>query len=170
MDISADVIKILQLGLPGLVFLLMLMSFKLITRSQNKDKPDPKVLKTIQLFISTNIAITLIVVGASVLDQVYVNEGIAETLEIKAVKANMTDTHVVAVCTSSSFKNRFMLLKDSNPEAGIVQVRSKGTIPCTGEDEELRLSSHLANQLGWQDKKEGVLTVDVAANGFKFDL
>ena len=57
MDISADVIKILQLGLPGLVFLLMLMSFKLITRSQNKDKPDPKVLKTIQLFISKVSAI-----------------------------------------------------------------------------------------------------------------
>lgn len=170
MDISDDVIKILQLGLPGLVFLLMLMSFRLITRAQKKNKSDPKVLKTIQLFISTNIAITLIVVGASVLDQIYVDEGVATTLEIKAVKANMEETHVVAVCTNSSFKNRFMLLKDPNPEAGIIQVESKGTIPCSGEEEELRLSSYLANQLGWKDKKEGILTVDVAASGYKFDL
>ena len=45
MDISADVIKILQLGLPGLVFLLMLMSFKLITRAQNKDKTVYQICK-----------------------------------------------------------------------------------------------------------------------------
>ena len=170
MDISDDVIKILQLGLPSLVFLLMLMSFRLISHAQKKEKSDPKIIKTIQLFVSTNIAITLIVVAASVLDQLYVSDGVTDTLEVKAVKSNSEELDVVAVCTNSSIKNRFMLLKDPDPEVGIIQVLSKGTIPCSGEDEELRLSSHLANKLGWKDRTEGFLTVDVAANGFKFDL
>ena len=41
---NLDVLKILQTGLPGLVFLLSVLSFRLLSQEQSKNKPNDKVI------------------------------------------------------------------------------------------------------------------------------
>lgn len=163
---NIDVLEILKLGLPGLVFLMMLMSFRLISKSQ-KQKLDPKTSRNVRVFIFTNVFLALVVVGAPLLDN---SELKIATFEVKAIKAGAEEELNVGVCTNSPYKNRYMLLRNSDSFVRIVQVKSKGIIPCPGDKEELRIPDSVAKHLGWNNRNEGALVVDVAAEGFKFDL
>jgi hypothetical protein len=163
---NIDVLEILKLGLPGLVFLMMLMSFRLISKSQ-KQKLDQKTTRNIRLFIFTNVFLAIVVVAAPIIDNRNLK---VETFEIKAIKADSAGELHVGVCTNSPYKNRYMLLRNSDSFVEIVQVKSKGIIPCSSDKEELRIPDAVASKLGWNNRVEGALVVDVAADGFKFDL
>lgn len=49
---NMDVLKILQIGVIGLGFLLALLSYLLLMKEQKQDKPRPDILKSIYVFMS----------------------------------------------------------------------------------------------------------------------
>jgi len=169
-----DIISILKLGLPGLVFLLMLMSFKLITNEQQKDKPNLTILKVIRTFVYVNVFLAILTIAAPILERYYPENaqvsGALSSMEIKAVKIASIEGGEASVCTKSEFKNNYMLLR--NPQSmDIIQVRAKPALPCQENENTMGISASDAKNLGWQDnEKEANLIVDVAAEGYKFDF
>ena len=63
-----DVVEILRFGLPGLVFLLSMMSFRLLSKEQTKPEPDPNILKSIKQFMYVNIFLAVLTILAPLLD------------------------------------------------------------------------------------------------------
>jgi len=176
---NLDIIQILKLGLPGLVFLLMLMSFRLISKQQEINKPDPEMHRTIRKFAYINVLLAVLTVSAPILEHFYINvdgnsgdDHVSDTFKINAYKYTGTLSQGEAVvCTNSPYKGRYLLLKDTEINSGaIIQVRSKASEPCINGEEQLRVSEDDAVQLGWENKTQGTLLVDVALDGYKFDI
>jgi len=66
---NLNIIEILKLGLTGLVFLLALLSFKLLSQEQNsKNEPREIIIKTINRFMTMSIILTLLVGSFSLFD------------------------------------------------------------------------------------------------------
>lgn len=61
MRITADIVEILKLGLTGLVFLLMLMGFRLLHQQQGKQEPSETLLKRASLFVWQSIIVACLV-------------------------------------------------------------------------------------------------------------
>lgn len=70
----SQVVEILKLGLIGLVFLLAVLGFRLLSQEQRKDKPDPRILSSIRFFLWFTLG-SAALVGAFTIVQLVVGRG-----------------------------------------------------------------------------------------------
>ena len=66
---NMDVLKILQIGVVGLGFLLAVLAYHLLTKEQKQDTPRQDILKSIYVFMSFSIVLCIIGVASQVIDQ-----------------------------------------------------------------------------------------------------
>jgi hypothetical protein len=81
MEITSVIVDILKLGLTGLVFLLMFLGFRLLSKEQQKTEPNVFVIKRASLFVWQSILVACLVAGAEIghrfVDQKAINTGAA---------------------------------------------------------------------------------------------
>ena len=167
---NLNIIEILKVGLPGLVFLLSVLSFKLLTREQVKDNPSQIMLKSIKHFMYINIFLAVLTAGAPFIDKKYstiqpvANNAIENRVfKIPVVMNEKLGKDEVRYCLNASYAERYLLIMDASSNS-IIQVRASRGIPCNGKEE---------IQIGARDGfdlRNGRIeaTVSVAYPGMKF--
>lgn len=164
---SETVIKILKIGLPGLVFLLSLLSFKLLSQQSKKEDPSPDVLSSIRHYMYLNLILAILTVLSPIIEGKYFNND-QKFITTAILDDNGLAQGKVAVCTDSKYKNRFFLIRDCSTNK-LVQVFSGSPIPCIDGEQELRINKEDAEKLGWQEgKTQEKVVVSVAREGYKF--
>ena len=165
-----NVVDILKLGLPGLAFLLSLLSYHLLTKEQEKTSPNVRMLKSIRQFMYLNIFFAILTIAAPIIDK---NYGGLPGMEILSVAAKADGENLgkgnAAVCTTVSYANRHLLIKDIATGRAI-QVFARSVIPCASGIH-ISLTPEDATNLGWP-KGEVSSTVELvpAAPGQMFIL
>jgi len=160
-----DILAILQLGLPGVVFLLSFFAFRLLSKEQEKEKPSHSILKTIRVSMYINIALALIVFLAS-----FVKPELSGVFHIEAIlSGTKLEVGTAAVCSNAKYSGRYLLITDKKTMR-IIQVEAKGILPCTTE-EIIALNNADALKLGWKEEASSLKVEVVAAeNGQKYIL
>ena len=165
-----NVLEILKLGLPGLAFLLSLLSYHLLTKEQDKATPSVRMLKSIRQFMYINIFLALLTLTTPMIEKYF---GAPPDLDILSVAAKADGENLgqgnAAVCTSMPYANRHLLVKDIATGRAI-QVFARSVIPCASGIH-ISLTPADAGNLGWP-KGELSSTVEVvpAALGQMFIL
>ena len=163
-----NVIEILKIGLPGLVFLLSALSFRLLSREQGKEHPNTHVLSSIKTFMCINVVLAGLTLASPIMDKHLSHETDIAGLEpgdrsyVMKARTGVTELTlgVAAVCHNATYINRYVLIQDK-VTGQLVQVFTKSVIPCT-DTELIALSQDDVDQLGWQpgdDSKEVVVVV-----------
>lgn len=165
-----NVIEILKVGLPGLVFLLSVLSFKLLNREQEKNSPSQIMLKSIKHFMYINIFLAVLTAGAPFIDKKYssptqtVNNDIEDVpLTVTLVNNSNLDKDEAVYCRRAKYAGRFLLIADGGD--AIQRLAKYGTLPCNGED-----VIQINAQNEWDINNKQTATVYVAYQGMKFDL
>lgn len=114
---NLDIIGILKLGLPGLVFLLSVLSYWLLANEQKKSSPSNSVLKAIKQFMYINIVLALLTVAAPFVENRYFPK--SRVFDIQAKSDPQLQAGIAAVCVDADYANRYLLVKDT------VKVREK---------------------------------------------
>ena len=165
---NLNIIEILKLGLPGIVFILSLLSYRLLSQEQKKKDPSYPILSSIRCYMYVNILLAFLTALGPFVEANYT---ILNKKNIYSVKAKLSETQVnsgeAIVCNNAEYSGRFLLLKDSKT-ARLVQVEAKVMMPCKN-DEIILMSVEDVEKLGWTDPNEGILVEVVAAEeGQKF--
>ncbi|NOZ53031.1 MAG: hypothetical protein GXP08_07790 [Gammaproteobacteria bacterium] len=163
-----DVIEILKLGLPGLVFLLAAFSYKLLAKEQVKETPSPHILRSIKHYLYVNVFLAVLTVATPIVDYKYFSPN--NVINIEAVTdVSELGKGVAAVCHNVKYANRFLLVKD-NSTGKLVQVFAGNLVPCSGEPH-IVLNREDAINLGWNEPNtKGVVEVVSALPGYKFSI
>ncbi len=173
-----NILEILKLGLPGLVFLLSVLSFRLLSKEQGKARPSPSILKSIKSFMYINVFLAVLTLASPIID----NKLAAKTdfasmetphsynLEAK-IGSTILETGTVAVCHDADYVNRYLLIQDIKT-GRLIQVFSKSMMPCSEQQTEIiALNEADARKLGWST---GVVSADVevvvALPGYMFTI
>ena len=167
MDLDLNVVvDILKVGFPGLVFLLALFAYKLLSRAGDSSKPNKEVLPLIKNFMYINVTLAVLTMTAPIID--YALSEKSETFKVSAVVASSDDkTGMVSVCNNEKYLNRYLLIKDFESQK-LIQVFADRIIPCE-EDDFIVLSPDDAAHLGWQSTANSKDVVVVTAlPGYKF--
>jgi hypothetical protein len=167
-----NIVEILKVGLPGLVFLLSMLSFRLLSKEQEKNAPSEGILSSIKIFMCINVALAVLTLASPIIDGVIkdgIKEGIAE--EGFKIQASMAVAKLeqgnAQVCLDAGYKNMFLLVGDSTT-GKVVQVFAGSPMPCNDE-KQIRLTEKDLNQLGWSGGTTSrVVDVFVAKPGYKF--
>ena len=162
----SEVIEILKLGLPGLVFLLAGFSYRLLAKEQEKDNPSPEVLKSIKYFASINVVLALLTIASPIIDNTYFSN--SEVLNLDAETSNTDlDQGTAAVCHDVNYANRYLLVKD-NTTGKLIQVFAGSLVPCT-EEPHIIINAEDAVNLGWSETvSKSEVEVVAALPGYKF--
>ena len=162
-----DIIEILKLGLPGLVFLLSLLSYRLLTKEQDKKSPSQLILKSIKQYMYLNIFLAILTVSGSIIEDEFITD--STVFNIQANTGNRTLTvGDAAVCNNADYTNRYLLLKDTNT-GKVIQVYAKTVIPCSNGDNHITLNQSDASNLGWKNGiTDSLVEVVLAMPGQKF--
>ena len=170
---NLDVLKILQTGLPGLVFLLSVLSFRLLSQEQAKDKPNDKVLTSICRFMYINVALAVLTMSSPIIDNFLSEPSVVDKSFETVVKTgnDELERYTAAVCINSEYAEAYMLLLEKESQK-LIQVKAKSIIPCS--DDELKI--HL-NKIDMQELAGVTSTADslvarvsIAPRGFQFPL
>jgi hypothetical protein len=169
---NLNVIEILKVGLPGLVFLLALLSFNLLSKEQEKDHPRPSLLKAIRSFMYFNLALAALTLASPIMDRLLPKPSLAGQevfpIEVK-VSPTISDSGKATVCQNADYQNRYLLIKNSMSQR-LVQVHATGLIPCTGASYIL-VGKLDASNLGWPASTDSHLVeVVVAPPGYQFPI
>jgi len=166
--IDIDIIKILKLGLPGLVFLLAVLSFKLLANEPKKKNPNPHILKSIKHYIYVNVFLAVLTVASPVIEHTYFPNN--QVINLEAItNVSGLEKGIAAVCHDVKYANRYLLIKD-NTTGKLVQVFSGSLVPCSGE-QHIVLNSEDAVNLGWSSSSTtGIVEVLTAMPGYKFTI
>lgn len=163
MDIlgNLNILEILKLGLPGLVFMLSLFSYRLLSQEQKKNDPSNQILKSIKCYMYVNILLAILTISAPLIESNYL---ISKDIKIFNIEAMASQTPLAsgnaAVCLNAEYRGRYLLIVDPNTSK-MIQVDTKAILPCTGGDM-IALSEEDVKKLGWTDFSKGV-AVEVAA-------
>jgi len=146
---NLDVVSILKIGLPGLVFLLSLLSYHLLTNEQEKASPSDRMLKSIKQFMFINILLAVLTVAAPVVDRYVGGKQLDRGIYRISAMSNgdSLGKGYVAVCSSVDYVNRYLLVKDS-ASGRMIQVFAKTVLPCVSEIH-ISLTPDDASKLGW---------------------
>lgn len=150
---NLNIIEILKLGLPGLVFLLSLLSYFLLRKEQERTTPNDKNLNAIRHFMNLNILLAALTLSASIFDK---DKTIFDTTA--KTSGESLNKGIATVCDTNHV-NRYLLIKDIETGKAI-QVFTKNVIPCKDEDY-IFLAIEDVTNLGWTNKKDSS-TVQVA--------
>ena len=168
---NLDIIGILKLGLPGLVFLLAMLSYRLLSEEQDKPQPDPIILKSIRNFMWINVVSAVLTLvspllaqplSAQVYKQVYKIEATTGMAEVERGKA--------AVCQNADYANRYLLIND-NKTKKLIQVFASLLTPCSDRaPQRVVLNASDAANLGWSaEMSRSEVEVVAAPPGYKFE-
>jgi hypothetical protein len=163
-----NIIEILKLGLPGLVFLLATLSYRLLSEEQDKPQPNPSILKSIRNFMWINVVLAVLTlvspIGAQQPSptQVYKIEASTGMAELEPGKA--------AVCQNADYANRNLLINDKQTQK-LIQVFASSLIPCpAGATQLVMLNASDAANLGWSaEMSSSKVEVVAAPPGYKFE-
>jgi hypothetical protein len=159
---SIDFLEILKLGLPGLVFLLSLLSFWLLTIEQKRPEVRVVFLKTIQKFIYINAAFVALTVVTPIAESAKSQE-----FTVKATTQVGINKGFAAVCNGTNYADRYLLVRNSKNLGKLIQVQAKTVIPCVGETI-IRISPEDARQLGLDHITSDDVAVAAAMPGTMF--
>lgn len=167
---NLDIVSILKVGLPGLVFLLSMLSFRLLTKEQEKDQPSDGILSSIKIFMCINVALAVLTLASPIIDH-FGND--IDTDEGFKIKANMAVASLeqgnAQVCLDAGYKNKYLLVGDSST-GKVVQVFAGSPIPCP-DTKQILLNEKDLNQLGWSGgAMSRMVDVSVAKPGYKFAM
>jgi hypothetical protein len=165
---NLNILEILKLGLPGIVFILSLLSYRLLSQEQKKKDPSYPILRSIRCYMYVNILLAFLTALGPFIEANYT---ILSKNNTYSVKAKLGETQLnsgeARVCSKAKYSGRFLLLKDSKTER-LIQVEARAIMPCKN-DEEIQISEEDVEKLGWTDPSERVLVEVVAAEeGQKF--
>ena len=164
-----DIVEILKLGLPGLVFLLSMMSFKLLSGEQQKSAPRPGILKSIKQFMYVNILLAILT-AASPFWELGSQSDISRVFNVAATLSQTPlDSGSAAVCQKARYSGHYILITDSE-KTKMVQVYAMGILPCA-KQEIIALDISDAAKLGWgEDHPASQVEVAAAQQGQKYVL
>lgn len=162
-----EVIDILKMGLPGLVFLLSMFSYRLLAKEQDKEHPSPAILKTIKQYIYVNVALAILTMASPIIDYKFFGAS-STTQYIQArMDTNQNEAGLVAVCHGVPYTTRFLLIKDVDTDR-MVQVFADRVVPCS-DKEKILMSNADAQHFGWGENiEETTVEVVSALPGYKF--
>lgn len=165
---NLNIIEILKLGLPGLVFLLSLFSYKLLSREQDKPSPNTNMLRSIKSFMIINVLLSILTLAAPVIDHKFFSK--EKIINIKATAGAIAlERGSAAVCYNAEYANRYLLIKDINT-GKLIQVFGFKPIPCNA-GEEIGLNEEDVNMLGWNSGvNSSSVEVVIAPAGCKFTI
>lgn len=107
-----NIVDILKIGLPGLVFLLAMLSYRLLSREQDKPKPDPDILGSIRNFMFINVISAMVTLVSPIIDHVFFNK--VQTFDIEAFDIEAKTANVergkAAVCQNANYANKYLLI------------------------------------------------------------
>lgn len=163
---SLDVVEILKVGLPGLVFLLSLLAYKLLAGVEATENPNQNVLKLIKCYMYINVALAVLTMASPIID--YALSEKSQIFIISAVAASSDqEGGTASVCIDEKYLNRYLLVRDLKTQK-LIQVFAKGVIPCTS-DKHIVLSPVDIVTLGWQPSTVSAdVEVVTALPGFMF--
>jgi hypothetical protein len=164
-----DFLGILKLGLPGLVFLLSLLSCWLLAVEQKRPDAREAVLKTIQKYIYINVAFVVLTAVTPIAESNMFPK--IQTFTVKATTQTGVQKGVAAVCSGVNYANRYLLLRNNGigNSKGLVQVQAKSVIPCVAGESLITISPVDANLLGWNaGVNNGEVVIAAAQPGFMF--
>jgi hypothetical protein len=174
---NLNVVEILKIGLPGLVFLLSALSFKLLSQEQAKEHPRTNILNSIKLFMFINVLLAVLTLASPLIDNMLRPKSEIASVEprqksyVMKAKAGAADLNIgiAAVCQDADYINRYLLVQDK--ETGrLRQVFAKSIIPCH-ENKFITLSTDDVSKLGWgPETKSGEVHVVVSPPGFMFAI
>lgn len=162
---SINLLEILKQGLPGLVFLLSLLSCWLLSIEQKRPEVREAVLKTIQKYIYINatfVALTVVTpIAESKISAKNQEFTVTATIQTGIKKGS------AAVCSETHYAQRYLLIRNPKNSGNLIQVLAKTVIPCPSASEPvIKISPEDASQLGWNDGINSDVVAVVAATQF----
>jgi hypothetical protein len=164
-----NVVEILKVGLPGLVFLLSFLSYRLLSKEQNKAKPDGLMLRSIKFYMYINIAFALSTLASPIIDGLFFAKTKVFSIEAIVTKDDTLSGPYAAVCHNANYANRYLLITDTET-LKMIQVLASSVVPCTNGEQHIVISEETARTLlGWTANTErNRVEVAVAPPGFQF--
>lgn len=164
---NLNVVDILKMGLPGLVLLLSVLSYRLLANEQGKDHPRDGVLKSIKQFMYLNLVFAVLTVAAPLVEGEFSAK--SDEFTVPAMAGESLAKGSAAVCSGTDYANRYLLVRDV--ETGkLIQVFARSVIPCD-ENPQIAINLQDAENLGWQTgiaRKD--VRVVVALPGYMFTI
>ncbi len=166
---NLNVVEILKMGLPGLVLLLSVLSYRLLSNEQSKQKPSDVVLRSIKQFMYLNFIFAGLTVAAPLVERF---QPASHTLVVPFDAVAMVGELPIGsadVCSSSGNANRYLVVGNTGkPEH--IQVFARGVMPCS-DDKQITISALEAKKtLKWpKDIDQKDVRVSVAPLGFMFN-
>jgi hypothetical protein len=163
-----NVVEILKLGLPGLVFLLSVLSYRLLATEQAKKLPSTHILGSIKNFMYINVLLAVLTLASPIVEHTFFTKARVFDIEAKAGGIGILPGEA-AVCHNAKYASRYLLIKDSATDK-LVQVFAGSLIPCN-KNKHIGLNDTDLLNLGWTDINESRLVEVVAAlPGYKFEI
>lgn len=161
-----NITEILKLGLPGLVFLLSMLSYNLLSNEQKKEHPKSCILNLINNFMYINVLLAVLTLVSPIIDHFFFTKSKPFDIEAKVADSKL-EQGKAAVCHDAEYVNSYLLISDTSTKK-LIQVFANTPIPCK-ENKYIVISEKDANYLGWNtgidSKKVEVLT---ALRGYMF--
>jgi len=156
-----DIVEILRVGLPGLVFLLSLLSYRLLAKEQNKKEASVNILKGIKHFMHVNILLAILTISAPIAESFFNETPSGNKFSAEARQSDTGfDMGRAAVCADAKYGGRYVLLTDET-NTRMVQVYAMGILPCDGDV--IALNENEAKILGLTTRPEAPMLVGVSA-------
>jgi hypothetical protein len=155
------------------VFLLSALSYRLLSKEQGKEKPNPNILDSIKLYMYINLVLAVLSLAAPIIDKKQSTtfttiEPIEQKNPIKA-EIGVVENGEAAVCRGQPYQNRYLLLQDINTNK-LIEVLAVNVTICP-ETTLVQISETDASYLGWDPEAHGsYVRIDVAPLGFKFAI
>jgi len=165
---SLNVVEILKVGLPGLVFLLSLLTFQLIAKVARGGHLDRSLVGTIRTFMYVNVALAVLTLSAPALDYLLVPAPADKvfTAEAHDGSHNM-ESGTAVVCADATYNGRYLLVS-SEDRSALIQVFARSVMPCPKPDQ-IELSDMDLRRLKLQPGAAGgTVEVVVAGPGQRF--
>lgn len=163
-----NIVEILKLGLPGLVFLLSVLSYQLIAKGARQKHLSPSLVSTIRTFMYVNVVLAALTLAAPALDYLLVPTPAAKvfTVEAHTGSRNM-ELSTAVVCQNAAYNGRYLLVSTEDRSA-LIQVFARSVMPCPKPDQ-IELSDLDLHRLKLQPgAATGRVQVVVAGAGQKF--
>ena len=163
-----DIVEILRLGLPGLVFLLAMFSYRLLSKEQHKPTPNASILKSIKQFMYVNIFLAILTASAPVLETAPTPDKSVYNVQAR-LSGTRLEPNKAAVCENAQYSGRYVLITDPE-KTRMVQVYAMGILPCQ-DQEVIALDTETTARLGWpQHQSSRLVEVTAAAKGQMYIL
>lgn len=100
------VVDILKVGLAGLVFLLMFLSYRLLAAEQKQASPRPAILSSAKGFAWTCVLLIVLVAGATIFERVYTpGRDPAVTKQLEACRQSLLRLQTLSAQNDSNVAN-----------------------------------------------------------------